>query len=114
MTWKKNFRKIPQMILGKLKTIQNPNIVVGCAKTFKQEDLQNGILSHLQINLTDSGLKFPKSIIPTPESGKHSSWNVNGREIKRTDLPKETYYADFDRFSSQGLCRKEEKEEGKT
>lgn len=96
MSWKKNIRKIPKNISNKSNTIKNKDIVVGCVRQFTREDIQEGILSHLQIRLTDAGLQFPQSIIPPPEIGKHSSWNVNGREIIRRDLPKETHYNPVD------------------
>jgi hypothetical protein len=91
MAWKKNFRKIPDKIWTHLKSIESEDIVVGCVKVFTQEDIKNGVLVHLNINLTELDLQFPKSIVPLPEQGRYSSFNVYGREIKRTDLPKEKY-----------------------
>lgn len=46
--------------------------------------------------MTDQGLTFPEAIIPPDTSGKFSDWNVNGREIKRTDLPKEPFTISFE------------------
>lgn len=92
MAWKKNFRKVPQKILTKLNNIQSQEVVVGCLKKFSSEEINDGVLSHLNITLTPEGLITPENIIPLASQGKHSAWNVNGREIIRKDLPKETYY----------------------
>lgn len=88
----KNLRKVPQRITIKLDNIESREVVIGCAKKFSRADIQDGILTHLNVNLDEEGLKFPSSIFPLVNQGKYSSWNINGREIKRTDLPKETYY----------------------
>jgi hypothetical protein len=45
----------------------------------------------LSIKLTDSGLSFPPSILPSKNRGKYSDRNKNGYEIKRKDLPLEPY-----------------------
>lgn len=92
MAWKKNFRKIPYKIHSKLESLSSAELVVGCVKTFSNEDIVSGMLSHLDIYIDSDGLHYPESIFPKPDQGKHSSWNINGRIIKRTDLPKETYY----------------------
>lgn len=90
MKWKKNLRKIPQHIERKVKNINADDVVVCVAKEFKAEDLKNNILSHLGIVLTKEGLKFPREIIPPAKSGKFSNRNINGYEIIRRDLGKQT------------------------
>ena len=92
MAWKKNFRKVPQKVLSKLNVIAGPHIVVGCVKRITRESIESGQYFHLEIELNEDGLSFQESIIPSPEQGKHSFWNINGREIVRKDLPKETHY----------------------
>ena len=92
MAWKSNLRKVPQKILTKLENIPSQAIVVGCLKKFSSEEINKGILSHLNITLTPKGIVSQKSIIPPASQGKHSAWNVDGRELIRKDLPKETYY----------------------
>jgi hypothetical protein len=89
---RKNINKIPKDIYIKLETITDKNIVVGCAVKFKAEDILSGKLMHLGIILTSDGLQFPSSIIPSEDNGKYSNININGQEIVRDDLPKETHY----------------------
>ncbi|MDD2927686.1 MAG: hypothetical protein PHE30_02420 [Candidatus Omnitrophica bacterium] len=88
---KKNFRKIPKSIILKLNKINSNQIVVGCVKTFSADDIRKGSLSYLSIKLTDSGLSFSPSILPSQNRGKYSRRNKNGYEIKRRDLPMEPY-----------------------
>jgi len=92
MSWKKNFRKTPSHILQKLNQLDSDELVVGCVKSFLANDLKEGILSHLQISVENGILTFPESILPPPNQGKFSNWNIYGRIIKRYDLPKENYY----------------------
>ncbi len=89
---KKNINKIPKNVLEKLETIRAKEIVAGCAVKFKAEDLTAGRLKHLGITLTEKGLELPASIIPPENRGKYSNRNINGHEVVRRDLPKETHY----------------------
>jgi hypothetical protein len=66
--------------------------VVGCARLFSAEAIQNGELSHLGIELREDGLHCPERIIPAAEQGKFSRRNVEGWEEVRRDLPLETHY----------------------
>lgn len=92
MVWKKNFRKLPNHIQQKLEQIDSDELVVGCVKSYSKEDIANGVLLHLDISIADGVLSFPDSVLPPSLQGRHSDWNTNGRVIKRTDLPKETFY----------------------
>jgi hypothetical protein len=49
-------------------------------------------LSHLGITFAQEGLSVPSAVLPPTERGRYSDWNVNGKEIVRKDLPKETLY----------------------
>jgi hypothetical protein len=89
---KKNINKIPPIILKKLGTIKEGEVVAGCAVKFKADDLASGRLKHLGITLTDKGLNLPTSIVPPDSQGKYSDRNINGFEVVRKDLPKETHY----------------------
>jgi hypothetical protein len=89
---KKNLRKIPKDIQEKLKTISNKEIVVGCAGKFNSDALASGRLAHLGVTLTPQGLQLPSGVVPQENQGKYSAQNVNGLEIIRKDLPKETHY----------------------
>lgn len=89
---KKNFRKIPAEIAAKLKTIKESEVVAGCAVMFKADVLSTGRLKHLGIILTNQGLEFPDTVVPPVSQGKSSRKNLEGLEIIRYDLPKETHY----------------------
>jgi hypothetical protein len=87
---KKNLRKIPDEILAKVKTIQTSEVVAGCAVNFRADALVGGRLSHLGVELTPQGLRVPASTLPPAEQGRYSLRNIDGIEIVRKDLPKET------------------------
>jgi len=89
---KHNIYKIPKNILKKIEIIKSNEIVAGCAVKFKAQDLSSGRLKHLGISLTNEGLKILSSIIPPATQGKYSDRNINGLEVIRKDLPKETHY----------------------
>ena len=89
---KKNLRKIPQHVHAKLRQIKGDAIVVGCAVTFKADALSSGKLKHLGISLTPHGIQLPPTVVPPRHQGKYSRYNVDGVEIIRKDLPKETHY----------------------
>lgn len=89
---KKNINKIPKDVYVKLETITNKDIVSGCAVKFRADDIIAGKLAHLGITLTSSGLQFSNNVIPPEDRGKYSDRNINGYEIVRKDLPKETHY----------------------
>lgn len=78
--------------MAKLKTMTTDEVVAGCAVKFKAGDLASGRLSHLGVILDNSGLHLPASAIPPAHRGKYSTRNVDGEEIIRNDLPKETDY----------------------
>ena len=83
---------MPESFRTKLKVIKGNEVVAGCAVKFKAADLAAGRLKHLGITLDPDGLKVPPSSVPPRNQGKYSTWNVEGREIVRKDLPKETHY----------------------
>lgn len=89
---KKNLIKIPPNIFNKLKSIDSQYIVVGILKTFTKDYIVEGNLEHLDIYIDDGNLKIPNEIMPLDCQGKYSDKNINGYEIVRDDLPKETHY----------------------
>lgn len=89
---KRNLRKIPDHLIAKLKTMKTDEIVAGCAVKFKAGDLAAGRLKHIGIALDESGLHLPDSVLPPADRGKYSTRNIDGEEIIRKDLPKETDY----------------------
>lgn len=89
---KKNIQKIPKDIYAKLETIKENDVVVGCAIKIKKQDIIAGKFEHLGIVLTSQGLTIPSSLLPSENQGKYSERNINGLEVVRKDLPKETHY----------------------
>lgn len=89
---KKNIREIPGAVFSKLKTITQKEVNAACVKTYRREELAEGILSHLSITAGPEGLICPGSVLPPETQGKYSWWNINGAVIVRKDLPKETIY----------------------
>lgn len=89
---KKNLRKIPPKIWRRLDRIDSQDVVVAYLGTYSAEDITRGRFRHLEIALAREGLKAPSSVLPPANSGKFSDYNINGREIRRDDLPKEKHY----------------------
>lgn len=89
---KKNVRNVPQAVRTRLRSLSGRDIVAGCARQFSAKDIREGDLAHLQIELRDDGLYLPERIVPPASQGKFSARNVQGHEVVRKDLPKETHY----------------------
>lgn len=85
--WKQNFRKVPDKIVEKLKTLGAADFVVACAKKIKASDILAGVYSHVGLHMEGDKLIFPTSVMPDPQVGKFSTVNVHGKEIVRKDLP---------------------------
>lgn len=89
---KKNIKKIPKEVFAKLEMMKSKEVVVGCAIKFKSDDLQSGKMSHIGISVDSTGLHYIKAFVPNEQQGKYSNQNINGLEIIRKDLPKETHF----------------------
>lgn len=85
--WKKNLLKTPDNILEQITQLQGSNIVVACVIKVKPEDILNGELRHLDIEIIDGNLKHPGHILPRPDVGRYSKYNIHGREIVHYNLP---------------------------
>lgn len=64
--------------------------MIGIIMHINDADLALGKYSHLGLPFSHGVTKF--EIVPPASSGKYSDRNVNGYEIIRKDLPKETHY----------------------
>jgi len=90
---KKNIRKIPKSVEVQLDKIKSRYIVAACLCVLPSEKILKGELKHLGIKLNDTELSIPEdSVLPDESIGKYSERNVNGYEVVRRDLPKETHY----------------------
>ncbi len=97
---KKNYRNIPKKILEKLNKLDGDIIVEVVVKS-SHADVEKGLYAHLGIGVSETMIVLPsESIIPDFKRGRFSGYNVNGREIKRRDLPMitKTYSQDVPNF----------------
>jgi hypothetical protein len=85
--WKKNLLKIPANIREKVKKIAGPSVVAACVIKVKTEDILDGDFKHLDIEIVDGDLKCPDRILPRPNVGRYSKYNLRGQEIIYKDLP---------------------------
>lgn len=85
--WKKNLKKTPDDILEQIKKLRGSNIVAACGIKVKTEDILNGDFRHLDIEIVDGNLRYPEHILPRPDFGRYSKYNIYGREIVHQDLP---------------------------
>lgn len=86
----KNFRTIPDKISLKLRRIEQPAIIVGCFRQYQDAELAKPGFVRIGLPLKVIGQSI--EVVPLPSAGKFSDINVNGEEIIRRDLPKETHY----------------------
>jgi hypothetical protein len=84
----KNFRRIPPEILSRLRTFALDDVIVACAKRIRSGDIEK--YSHLGLGIANGVLVTPSPAIPNPAAGKYSTYNVEGKDIVRKDLPKTT------------------------
>lgn len=87
LRWKKNILKTPDNILEQIKKLKGKNIFTASVIKIKTEDILNGDYKHLDIKIVEGNLKYPEHIIPRPDVGRYSKYNIHGREIVRDDLP---------------------------
>lgn len=81
----KNYRKIPNEVLERLQTFPLDDVIVACAKQLRHEDIQR--YRRLGLRIKDENLIVPSPFVPDVSSGKYSRINVEGKDIKRRDLP---------------------------
>lgn len=91
---KKNFRKIPPIILQKVREIGN-DFNVATIIDLTEEDFDNSLYSEIHLRTENGQVVFNNEFVPNILKGRFSKKNVNGYKIKYPDLPKvsKTYYA---------------------
>ncbi len=89
---KSNLRVIPQSIKQRLKSVNGRPVIAAYSRVYTARELGEGALAHLGITLFAGKLAYSPSVLPPEQSGKYSYRNINGEEIVRRDLPKETHY----------------------
>lgn len=85
--WKKNLMRIPDAIMAKLDNMGR-DVVVVCSRYIREADIRTGLFDHLDISVQEGGIEFENQVVPAHNVGRYSRYNVQGREIKRSDLPK--------------------------
>ncbi len=84
----KNFRKVPDTIREEVDRFKQTEFIVAVAKKYTAAQVAAGVLSHLGVSLEDGSIVLPAEVaLPPTDAGKYSLRNIEGREIKRTDLP---------------------------
>lgn len=59
----------------------------------KSEEVEQ--FKNLKVKVLDGEIKIPLKILPSKKLGRHSRWNIEGREVVRKDLPKEERDVEF-------------------
>ncbi len=85
--WKRNYRKIPQMVLTTIEAMASDEVMVACVTKIKESDITQEKFAHLGIRLDGKNISFPAMVLPNISMGKYSRVNVEGDEIVRKDLP---------------------------
>ncbi|MEP3047742.1 MAG: hypothetical protein ABJL55_18365 [Roseibium sp.] len=86
--WKKSFRALPPQLKAELERIETPNVKILSGKLITQEDVQDGLYSHLNLNADNLVVGNSWEILPPPTIGTRSKRNVEGWVVVRKDLPK--------------------------
>lgn len=84
---KKNFRKIPNYILVKIRGFESPKIEVASVVLYKKDQVKVGKYKKFGIEYKENHLQPVTNIEPPISSGKYSRRNKFGSVIKRKDLP---------------------------
>jgi hypothetical protein len=82
----KNFRRIPAEIISRIERLALDDVVAACAKRIQLNDIDK--FSHLGLRVENGQLILPDPFVPSPNAGKYSTYNVDGKDVKRLDLPK--------------------------
>lgn len=85
--WKKNLLKIPQTLRQKIAELLEEELVVAAVKRIPEADIRDGIYSHLGIRIAGDELSLENRILPSREAGRWSKTNIDGKEVRRKDLP---------------------------
>lgn len=87
----RNLLKIPSVIVDRLKSFDQDDVVAATVKQLRPEDVAT--YAHLGLALSAGTLETPPPAPPKPAAGKFSMANLVGMEKVRKDLPK--YGKDF-------------------
>jgi hypothetical protein len=84
----KNFLKVPEAILGKVRSLPDDEVVVAAVVKIAAMAIVAGEYGHLDMTLEGERPVFPSEVIPKRSRGRYSRRNVEGKVVVRRDLPK--------------------------
>ena len=87
MKKRKNFRKIPNIIIVKLNGI-NEDVLIATILSVTKNQILNDEYKNLGIKIVGDEIQFPGEIIPDSSIGRYSKRNVEGKSTPLKDLPK--------------------------
>jgi hypothetical protein len=85
--WKQGILKVPPSVRAKLNDIDVELILVAATKQVPFADIAGGLYAHLGLTVENDSAIVGDPVMPDESIGKWSRRNVEGWEIKRTDLP---------------------------
>ena len=88
MPWKKNFRRVPEWALRRVRESIDNELIVSCIKKISSTEITAGKYNHLGLTTSEDSPTYPESLIPDAQVGRFSARNANGYEVVRRDLPK--------------------------
>lgn len=86
--WQQNLLKVSGVLRLKIHDIQGEDIIVAAVKKIPATDIEGGTYRHLGIKMGEAGPEFPERVTPSPDTGRWSLINVEGKDFPRKDLPK--------------------------
>lgn len=94
--WKKNFRKVPLLVLEKIRTIESDSIKVECVKRVSKDSIHAGDYKHIGIVYLDDNLSYTNSILPSPTNGLSSKYNTMTKTVIHKNRKKEPRWYSFE------------------
>lgn len=88
--WKRNFAKIPPVVIARLREIKTPLVEVAQTKLIPLADIEKRLYRHVGLVVEKGAVITRPPSVPPETSGKWSLRNLEGWERKRRDLPKIT------------------------
>lgn len=85
MKKKKNYNKIPRVLMDKIENTEKRYFKIGIKKSVFEKDIENYKKLGIDLDVEET---MVQRILPPIENGRYSKYNQIGRIIKRKDLPK--------------------------
>lgn len=80
---------LSRQIVEKIDALGCDSFQLGVRVDYPFSEIEQGKLEHVHVVSRDGRVSAPESVLPSPQRGRYSRWNVEGREVVRKDLPKE-------------------------